>query len=226
MIGAGVLAVVADTLSGPLYDKIWEITEDLAKRYPYGPFMSGPYNPGSTNDDYPDPLAPWTDLFGPNGAGGALTPWKESPIILDLDKDGIETTNISDGAYFDHDKNGFAERTGWASADDGLLVWDKNGDGIINDGNELFNTTMPDGTQVQNGFEVLNALDDNQDGKIDVNDVIFSQLKVWQDIDGDGYSASDELFTLSELGIQSINTGYTESTYVDDNGNEHRQKGM
>jgi hypothetical protein len=50
-----------------------------------------------------------------------------SPLALDLDKDGVETTVLTYGAYFDHDKNGFAEQTGWVSSDDGLLVLDKNG---------------------------------------------------------------------------------------------------
>ncbi len=147
-----------------------------------------------------------------------------SPIVLDLDKDGVETTSLTDGSYFDHDANGFAEQTGWASADDGLLAWDKNGDGIINDGAELFNDPF-NYPQTTNAFQVLAALDDNQDGKIDANDAVWSQLKVWQDYDGNGYSAADELWSLSDLGITSINTGYTDSSYVDANGNEHRQVG-
>ena len=158
-------------------------------------------------------------------AAAVLPPRSGVPIVLDLDGDGVETTGLNDGAYFDHDKNGFAEKIAWAGSDDGLLAWDKNGDGIINDGAELFNVTMPDGTPAQNGFQVLTALDDNKDGKIDVNDAIWNQLRIWRDIDGDGYSASDELFTLDELGIQSINTSYTTSTYIDENGNEHRQVG-
>ncbi|MBN2653553.1 MAG: hypothetical protein JXR79_00355 [Nitrospirae bacterium] len=80
-----------------------------------------------------------------------------SPIVLDLDKDGVETTDLNDGAYFDHDGNGFAEQTGWASSDDGLLVMDRNNDGIINDGKELFgnSTILGDGTKASNGFEAL-----------------------------------------------------------------------
>jgi len=150
-----------------------------------------------------------------------------SPIILDLDGDGVKTTGLNDGAYFDNDVNGFAEKTGWVSADDGLLVMDRNSDGIINDGIELFGdqTILQNGQHAANGFQALAELDTNSDGKVDANDTAFSQLKIWQDIDGDGYSASDELFTLNELGIQSINTSYTTSTYVDENGNEHRQVG-
>jgi len=156
------------------------------------------------------------DLF--DDAAAVLPPRSGVPIVLDLDGDGVETTGLNDGAYFDHDKNGFAEKIAWAGSDDGLLAWDRNGDGIINDGAELFNVTMPDGSPAENGFQVLDALDNNQDGKIDVNDAIWNQLKIWQDIDGDGYSASDELFTLDELGIRSINTGYSNSTYADGNG--------
>jgi len=133
-------------------------------------------------------IAPWTDLF--DDAAAVLPPRSGVPIVLDLDGDGVETTGLNDGAYFDHDKNGFAEKIAWAGSDDGLLAWDRNGDGIINDGAELFNVTMPDGTPAQNGFQVLTALDDNKDGKIDINDSVWTQLKVWRDIDGDGYSAS------------------------------------
>jgi pimeloyl-ACP methyl ester carboxylesterase len=111
-----------------------------------------------------------------------------SPIILDLDGDGVETTNVKDGAYFDHDGNGFAEQTGWAASDDGLLVMDRNNDGIINDGRELFGseTILSDGSKASNGFEALAELDDNHDGKIDASDAAFVNLKVWKDIDGDG----------------------------------------
>jgi len=163
------------------------------------------------------------DLF--DDAAAVLPPRSGVPIVLDLDGDGVETTGLNDGAYFDHDKNGFAEKIAWAGSDDGLLAWDRNGDGIINDGAELFNVTMPDGSPAENGFQVLAALDNNQDGKIDANDAVWSQLKIWRDIDGDGYSASDELFALDELGIRSINTDYSNSAYVDENGNEHRQVG-
>ncbi|HDG1679467.1 TPA: hypothetical protein PFE09_004369, partial [Kluyvera ascorbata] len=61
-----------------------------------------------------------------------------SPIILDLDRDGIETLAKQAGIFFDHDGNHFAENTGWVSADDGLLVIDKDGNGKIDSGNELF----------------------------------------------------------------------------------------
>ena len=61
-----------------------------------------------------------------------------SPLIVDLDGDGVETTTVENGAYFDHDNNGFAEKTGWVGKDDGLLAKDLNGNGQIDDGTELF----------------------------------------------------------------------------------------
>jgi len=150
-----------------------------------------------------------------------------SPIILDLDGDGVETTGVKSGAYFDHDGNGFAEQTGWANRDDGLLVFDKNGNGTIDSGQELFGdqTLLANGSRAANGFLALAELDGNADGKIDVSDAAYDNLKIWQDVDGDGYSTPSELKTLSELGIVSINTGFTESKVVDANGNAHKQIG-
>ena len=150
-----------------------------------------------------------------------------SPISLDLDGDGVETTSRTDGAYFDHDSNGFAEQSGWVGSDDGLLVMDRNNDGIINDGKELFGdqTILNNGSRASNGFQALADLDDNNDGKIDSNDAAFNQLKIWQDIDGDGYSSDDELISLSDAGVASINTGYTNTNITDANGNTIKQAG-
>ena len=84
---------------------------------------------------------------------------------------------------------------------------------------------LPTAQKAANGFQALKELDANNDNKIDINDAAYTQLKIWQDVDGDGYSTADELHTLSDLGIKSINTGYTNSTLIDANGNEHKQIG-
>jgi hypothetical protein len=89
-----------------------------------------------------NPILSWTDPF--NQAGQAVC-----PLILDLDGNGVQVTNLADGVYFDHDGNGFLERTAWVGGNDGLLVWDKNNDGEITTGNELFGdrTLMTNGDQ-------------------------------------------------------------------------------
>ncbi|MBI5212128.1 MAG: hypothetical protein HY957_01995 [Nitrospirae bacterium] len=159
--------------------------------------------------------------------GTTAIPTRRDPAIVDLDGDGIETTNVKDGAYFDHDGNGFAEQTGWAASDDGMLAMDRNGDGIINDGKELFGdqTLLANGTKAANAFEALREQDSNADGKIDANDTAFNQIKVWQDVDGDGYSTADELKSLSDVGIKSINLNSTPSTTTDSQGNTQTRTG-
>ena len=74
------------------------------------------------------------------GTRGAFTTAHKqaSPLALDLDGDGVETTTVESGVYFDHDDNGFAEKSGWVGKDDGLLVRDINNNGLIDDGTELF----------------------------------------------------------------------------------------
>ncbi|WP_240488032.1 hypothetical protein, partial [Acinetobacter baumannii] len=73
------------------------------------------------------------------------------PVVLDLDGDGIETiaANKWAGVLFDHDNDGIRTSTGWVGSDDGILVLDRNGDGVINDGSELFgdSVTLKDGSQ-------------------------------------------------------------------------------
>jgi hypothetical protein len=124
----------------------------------------------------------------------------DDPLVLDLDGDGIETSALSQSdVHFDMDGDGFAERTGWVEADDGLLVMDRDGDGRIGDISELFG--RPGGS----GFAELRLLDSNSDGKIDGLDVAFQRLQVWRDLNQDGVSQDNELFSLADLGITSIN---------------------
>ncbi|WP_413536280.1 hypothetical protein [Rahnella inusitata] len=148
-----------------------------------------------------------------------------SPIILDLDGDGVENISLSEGVYFDHDGNAFAEKSGWVGKDDGLLVLDINQDGQIDSGRELFgnNTYLKDGTLAKNGYLALQELDDDHNGIIDSVDAIWQQLNVWQDKNSNGKVDSGELLSLDSLKISSIATGYTNSTVIDDKGNTHQQ---
>ncbi|HDG1697678.1 TPA: hypothetical protein PFE29_004584, partial [Kluyvera ascorbata] len=150
-----------------------------------------------------------------------------SPIILDLDRDGIETLAKQAGIFFDHDGNHFAENTGWVSADDGLLVIDKDGNGKIDSGNELFgnNTELSNGSLAANGYEALQELDTNGDGTLNSRDEAWQQLQVWQDRNGNARVDDGELMSLSEASIAAIDTDYKNSTWVDKQGNAHKQIG-
>ena len=145
------------------------------------------------------------------------------PLTLDLDGDGIEMTAIEglNSTLFDHNKDGIRTATGWVSADDGLLVLDRNGDGVINHGGELFgdNTLLKDGSLAANGFAALAEFDENGDGKIDAQDAVFEQLKVWRDLNQDGISQAEELFTLEQLGIQSLDLNHQAVNQRQGNGN-------
>jgi Ca2+-binding RTX toxin-like protein len=150
-----------------------------------------------------------------------------SPIILDLDGNGVDTISKSAGIHFDLDGNKFAETTGWVGKNDGLLVLDKNGNGKIDNGTELFgnNTLLKNGTKAANGFVALAELDNNKDGKIDASDTAYNQLRVWKDSNSNGLADTGELLTLTQAGVKSLNTGYTNQTQTDAQGNQHLQVG-
>ena len=126
------------------------------------------------------------------------------PLVIDLDGDGIETTEIATSqVYFDIDGDLFAERTGWLKGDDGFLVRDANGNGRIDNISEMF------GGVGQSGFALLSELDSDGDGKITRADVLWSELKVWQDYNRDGITDAGELKTLDQLGIVTLDLGST-----------------
>jgi len=154
------------------------------------------------------------DLF--HQAEAATNPipgiWRD-PLLVDLDGDGIETTTVQNGTYFDHGNDGFAESSAWVGSDDGVLAFDKNNDGVINDGGEIFgdNYVLSNGQKATTGFQALADLDSNLDGVIDSSDTNFSNIKV---LKGDG-----NLLTLAEAGIASINLTNTTTSTTDANGN-------
>src|SRR5471032_3408640 len=148
------------------------------------------------------------------------SPRYASPIVLDLNGDGISTVGLNGGVSFDINGTGQAQKTGWLSETDGLLVLDRNGNGSIDGGQELFGTatTLADGSNAPNGYAALAALDSNGDGKIDSADAVYSALRVWVDANGDGISVAGELHTLASLNIASISTTATASN-AQQNGN-------
>jgi hypothetical protein len=122
--------------------------------------------------------------------------WPRDPIILDLDGNGLETVGLAGNVYFDHDGDGVLTKTGWAGKDDALLVWDRNSNGKIDTGAELFGdfTPLPNGTLAPNGFAALAALDSNGDdtylfGRSDGQDTV---------IDGDYTAGNSDTLRFKE----------------------------
>jgi hypothetical protein len=155
--------------------------------------------------------------FFATDAAGQLQFTQATPLVLDFDGGGIRTLNVSPGVLFDIDGDGSLDRTGWVAAGEGLLVRDLSGDGLVNDGSELFGsaTRLPDGSLAKDGFQALSALDANADRKIDASDPAFAELRVWVDSDSDAVTDPGELKTLAEAGVRSISLDAQRSTQVD-----------
>jgi len=152
---------------------------------------------------------------------------RDSPLILDLDGDGVETHAKSSNLHFDLDANSFMEQTGWVGADDGLLVVDRNNNGLIDDGTELFgnHTWLENGEKAANGFEALAEFDTNHDGQVNADDAAFDALRIWRDVNQNGQTDSGELSSLTDAGVASLRTSYDLTNFIDDNNNAHRQVG-
>lgn len=114
------------------------------------------------------------------------------PLVINLDTD---VASLSDQTfYFDIDADGELDEVSQLGAGSGYLALDKNGDGVVNDGSELF------GTSSGNGFADLAKYDEDGNGWIDENDAVWDQLKIWaKDENG-----KDVLYKLADKGVGAI----------------------
>ena len=133
------------------------------------------------------------------------------PLVIDLNNDGIKGTNLDYKINFDLDNNGFKEATSWIDNNDAFIAIDKNNNGTIDNGSELFgnksisnNVYAYTNPNAKNGFESLKELDSNNDDIIDEKDKEFTNLLLWQDKNYNGISETDELIKLSDK-VKSIN---------------------
>lgn len=124
-------------------------------------------------------------------AGDAL----KDPLVINFDAPAAELTDTK--FSFDIDADGLADQISFVQQGSGFLALDKNNDGMINDGRELF------GTQSGDGFADLAAYDGDRNGWIDENDAIFHQLRIWtKDAAGNDY-----LLALGQVGIGAVYLG-------------------
>ncbi|WP_179958211.1 calcium-binding protein [Chitinimonas arctica] len=185
--------------------------------------------------DFDPLLTKISDLVADLFKEGQKVPQRRDPLVLDIDGDGVETVGVANSlVLFDHDADGIKTKTGWTRADDGFLVLDRNGNGTIDDGRELFGDATPlngngsmdtQGGIAANGFAALAKEDSNNDGKIDAADARWGRLRMWQDANQDGISQANELKTLAALNITAVNLANTEVNNTLADGNQIHRTG-
>lgn len=154
-----------------------------------------------------------------------------SPVLLDLGGDGMQLTGIAEGVAFDLDGDGRPEQSGWTAAgsDEAFLWLDMNGNGIADNGTELFGSAV-----AANGFEPLAQFDQvdgpevlwggNGDGVLDARDRMWPRLRLWTDINHDGVCTTDEVSELAASSVSAIGLDYSWSGRRDRHDNEYRYR--
>jgi hypothetical protein len=152
-----------------------------------------------------------------------------SPIVIDLANDGIRLGAPGVGVHFDVNADGIRDHVQWVrpGGDEGFLALDRTGNGLIDDGSELFGVGTPlvlENRNAPNGFVGLAQYDmrqlgGNDDGLITAADAIWPQLRIWLDANADGVAARSEMRTLAKAGITALDTIPRIRKYIDPSGN-------
>jgi len=143
--------------------------------------------------------------------------------LIDIYGDGFQLTDVLNGVLFDLLGSGKPKQICWTVpySDDGWLFLDRNGNGVVDNGLELFGnyTEQPFSLEEQNGFRALAVFDQNHDGVIDSADPVYKDLRIWRDANHNGISEPAELFTLPQLDVLSIDLDYKKLKKTDQYGN-------
>jgi hypothetical protein len=158
-------------------------------------------------------------------------PKENCPVLLDLHQDGVHLSGPYPGVHFDIDADGVQDEIAWTEAggDDAFLCWDRNRNGSIDNGRELFGyaTPLTTGSPAEVGYRALAELDQpayggNGDGKVDADDPAFRELCAWGDVNRDGISQPAEIHTLGEVGVVALRYNYRTIHLRDTFGNLFR----
>jgi hypothetical protein len=168
------------------------------------------------------------------GGQGCVDGMCYTPVLIDLQGDGIQLSNAQNGVLFNV-LPGHPAKLAWTlpGSDDAWLVLDRNGNGTIDSGEELFGNATPQAPpppgEFKHGFLALAEYDTstkggNGDGLITASDAIFNSLRLWQDKNHNGISEPSELRGLSESGVATVECNYKESKRTDEFGNSFRYR--
>lgn len=184
--------------------------------YDQGTFAPGP-GAFRTSSEFADYLC---QHFG-RACGG-------SPIVVDLGAPGYALSGLADPVEFDLDADGTPDTISWTArgSQDAFLVLDRNGNGVVDDGSELFGdaVTLSDGSISTDGYVALAELDSrghggNGNGFIDRGDIGYWRLQLWTDANHNGRSAPGELVSLHSRGVVAISLAISEPMQFDAHGN-------